>query len=97
MPSRMPITARHLCSKLLHKTRLLISSTNQSWQFLRAVKAGPALVDYALGQLGLWRIVATTDHDNLASQQVMLKLGMAIHRNTAGEPPYFQVVGVQQA
>jgi ribosomal-protein-alanine N-acetyltransferase len=62
-----------------------------------AAEAGRALADYALGQLGLWRIVATTDHDNLASQRVMQKLGMALHRNPGGEPPYFQVVGVLPA
>lgn len=70
---------------------------HQSWQFLRAAEAGGALADYALGQIGLWRIVATTDYDNLASQRVMHKLGMALHRNPGGEPPYLQVVGVLQA
>lgn len=62
-----------------------------------AAEAGQAMADYALEHLGLWRIVATTDHDNLASQRVMHKLGMALHRNPVGEPPYFQVVGVLQA
>lgn len=62
-----------------------------------AAEAGRALVDYAFRELGLWRIVATTDHDNLASQQVMRKLGMALHRNPRPQPPYFQVVGVLEA
>ena len=61
-----------------------------------AAEAGRALVDYAL-QFGLWRIVATTEHDNLASQRVMEKIGLTLHRNPSPEPPYFQVVGVLQA
>jgi RimJ/RimL family protein N-acetyltransferase len=59
-----------------------------------AAEAGRALIDYAFKQLGLWRIVATTEHDNIASQRVMEKLGMTLHRNPQPEPAYFQVVGV---
>jgi len=62
-----------------------------------AAEAGRALVDYAFGQLGLWRIVATTEHANHASQRVMEKIGMALHRNPGPEPAYFQVVGVLEA
>lgn len=60
-----------------------------------AAEAGRALIDYAFEQLGLWRIVATTDHTNIASQRVMQKLGLTLHRNPLPEPPYFQVVGVR--
>lgn len=59
-----------------------------------ATEAAVALVDYALTELRLARLIATTDFDNLASQAVMRKLGMRLERNAAGQPPWLQVVGV---
>jgi RimJ/RimL family protein N-acetyltransferase len=59
-----------------------------------ATEAGRALIDYALGQLRLDRIVATTEEQNVASIGVMKKLGMRIERNPYPDPPWLQVVGV---
>jgi RimJ/RimL family protein N-acetyltransferase len=59
-----------------------------------ATEAGRALIRYAFQDLGLQRIVATTEYTNLASQGVMRKLGMQVERNPYPEPEWFQVVGV---
>ena len=55
------------------------------------------MIDYAFGELRLWRILATTQYDNLASQAVMRKLGMTVTRNPLPEPAWMQVVGVRYA
>lgn len=68
-----------------------ISPTYQRQGF--ATEATQRLVQYAFEQLGLWRIVATTDYDNQASIAVMRKLGMNILRNPDPDPPWLQVVG----
>lgn len=59
-----------------------------------AAEAARALIAHAFGALSLGRIVATTEHANLASQAVMRKLGMTILRNPLDAPPWLQVVGV---
>lgn len=59
-----------------------------------ASEAARALIDYGLAHMQLARIVATTAHDNLASQAVMRKAGMRLARNPQAEPFWFQVVGV---
>jgi RimJ/RimL family protein N-acetyltransferase len=59
-----------------------------------ATEAARAMVDYAFQELGLKRVVATTEYGNLASIGVMRKLGMWIERNPLPEPPWLQVVGV---
>lgn len=61
-----------------------------------AAEAGRAMVEYALGPLGLWRVVAVTEHANIASQRVMEKIGMTLYQNPLPEPAYFQVVGVRE-
>jgi RimJ/RimL family protein N-acetyltransferase len=61
-----------------------------------ATEAARALIDYALGQLNLKRIVATTTYDNAASMAVMRKAGMRVERNPLPEPPWFQVVGIRE-
>ncbi|HEY3765134.1 MAG TPA: GNAT family protein [Gaiellales bacterium] len=62
-----------------------------------ASEAAAALIAYAFAEIGLARVVATTEHDNLASIGVMRRLGMRIERNPQPEPPWFQVVGVLDA
>ena len=62
-----------------------------------ASEAGAALVRYGFGVLRLRRVLATTTFDNAASIGVMRRLGMRIVRNTAGEPPWLQVIGVVDA
>lgn len=59
-----------------------------------ASEAARALIDFAFDQLSLARIIATTSHDNLASQVVMRRLGMCVERNPFAEPPFLQVVGM---
>ncbi|SRR5258706_11973140 len=59
-----------------------------------ASEAAQAMVDYAFQNLGLKRVVATTDFDNYGSMGVMRKLDMRVEKNPLGEPPWLQVVGV---
>ena len=62
-----------------------------------ATEAALSLIEYAFNRLRLWRIVATTEYENHASQAVMLKAGMTLTRNPRPEPPWMQVVGVRYA
>ncbi|MEP7136341.1 MAG: GNAT family N-acetyltransferase [Chloroflexota bacterium] len=59
-----------------------------------ASEAAQAMVDYAFQNLGLKRVIATTDFDNYGSMGVMRKLGMRVEKNPLGEPPWLQVAGV---
>jgi RimJ/RimL family protein N-acetyltransferase len=59
-----------------------------------ATEAARAVVDYAFSELRLKRLIAMTEYDNWASQQVMRKIGMALTRNPQPEPGWLQVVGV---
>lgn len=59
-----------------------------------ATEAARAMVEYAFRVLRLKRVLATTDYANVASQGVMLKLGMKIARNPLPHPPWLQVVGM---
>lgn len=58
-----------------------------------ATEAAAALIRFTFERMRLSRIVATTEHDNTASQSVMRKLGMTIERNPYPEPVWFQTVG----
>jgi RimJ/RimL family protein N-acetyltransferase len=57
-------------------------------------EAAHALIQFMFTQWNLGCMVAMTEHDNVASQAVMRKLGMSLERNPLPEPPWFQVVGV---
>jgi len=59
-----------------------------------ATEAARALIHYAVTELHLRRIVATTTYDNVASIRVMEKVGMRIERNPRNDPPWLQVAGV---
>jgi RimJ/RimL family protein N-acetyltransferase len=59
-----------------------------------ATEAAGALMAHAFRVLRVKRVVATTEHDNLASQAVMRKLGMRLERNPLPDPWYLQVVGI---
>jgi RimJ/RimL family protein N-acetyltransferase len=61
-----------------------------------ATEAAAAMIGYALRELRLRRIVATTEYDNLASMRVMEKAGMRLERNPFPEPPWLQVVGIRE-
>jgi [ribosomal protein S5]-alanine N-acetyltransferase len=58
-----------------------------------ATEAARALIDVAFDQLGVARVIATTDHDNHASIGVMRRLGMTLERNPSADPFWFQTVG----
>jgi RimJ/RimL family protein N-acetyltransferase len=59
-----------------------------------AAEAAAALIDHAFAELGLARVVATTERENLASIGVMRRLGMRVEENPEPEPAWFQVVGI---
>jgi RimJ/RimL family protein N-acetyltransferase len=59
-----------------------------------ATEAAAAMVSYAFEELRLHRIVATTEHDNTRSINVMRRLGMRIERNPEAQPAWFQTVGI---
>jgi len=62
-----------------------------------AVEAARALIDYAFTELQLARILAGTEHANVASIAVMRRLGMQIERNPSSQPEWFQTVGILHA
>ena len=47
------------------------------WRRGYATEAASACLRFAFGELGLERVVAVTDPDNVASQRVLAKIGMA--------------------
>lgn len=59
-----------------------------------ASEASAALLRYLFHDLGIARVVATTENDNIASQKTMRRLGMRLLRNPAPEPAWLQVVGM---
>lgn len=59
-----------------------------------ATEAARGLIDAAVAQFQLGRVIATTEFGNLASRAVMRKLGMTILTNPEPEPVWLQVVGV---
>ena len=59
-----------------------------------ASEAAQAMLQYAFRQLHVRRVIAMTDYANVASQNVMRKLGMKITRNPLPEPRWLQIVGV---
>lgn len=61
-----------------------------------ASEAAGALIAHAFGAMAVERIIATTEHENLASIAVMRRLGMQID-SYAGVHPGLQVVGVLRA
>ncbi len=59
-----------------------------------ASEAGQALVAFLFDELRIRQVVATTEHDNIASQRTMEKLGMRLYRNPGPEPAWLQVLGL---
>jgi RimJ/RimL family protein N-acetyltransferase len=66
----------------------------EQWGHGYATEAAAAMIAYAFGTLRLRRIVATTEHDNTRSTNVMRRLGMRLERNPRPEPAWFQTVGI---
>lgn len=59
-----------------------------------ASEVARSLINYALTELNLDHIIATTEFDNIPSQKVMVKAGMRLERNPYGEPPWLQICGI---
>lgn len=59
-----------------------------------ASEAVRAFVAHLFDVVQARRLVATTEHDNHASQAVIRRLGMTLHRNPGRDPEWLQVVGV---
>ena len=59
-----------------------------------ATEAAAALCRALFTVLNPRRLIATTEHSNIASQAVMHRLGMRMLTNPHSEPPSLQVVGV---
>jgi RimJ/RimL family protein N-acetyltransferase len=59
-----------------------------------AAEAAATLIEHAFAELGLARVVATTERRNVASIGVMRRLGMRVEENPEPEPAWFQVVGI---
>ncbi len=59
-----------------------------------ASEAAGALLDFLFAELKARQVVATTEHDNIASQRTMEKLGMELLVNQTGQPRWCQVVGL---
>ena len=66
----------------------------EHWGHGYATEAAAAMIKYAFDELRLRRIVATTEHDNTRSMNVMRRLGMRLERNPNAEPKWFQAVGI---
>jgi ribosomal-protein-alanine N-acetyltransferase len=66
----------------------------EHWGHGYATEAAAAMIAYAFEQLRLRRIVATTEHENTRSINVMRRLGMRLERNPSVEPAWFQTVGI---
>jgi len=66
----------------------------EHWGYGYATEAANAMVAYAFEQLRVLRIVATTEHNNTRSINVMRRLGMRVERNPRPEPAWFQTVGI---
>lgn len=59
-----------------------------------ASEAAAGLLDYLFAELKARQVVATTEHNNIASQRTMEKLGMKLLLNPNQEPSWRQVVGL---
>lgn len=69
----------------------------QFWGNGYATEVARALIEVLFEQGNLKRVIATTEHDNLASQRVMVKAGMRIEKNPYPDPFWFQSVGIVEA
>jgi RimJ/RimL family protein N-acetyltransferase len=59
-----------------------------------ATEAAGALCRALFTALNPKRLIAATEHTNIASQAVMRRLGMRMHTNAHPEPAWLQIVGV---
>ena len=59
-----------------------------------AAEAAAAMAKFAFETLRAARLVATTEHENVASIGVMRKIGMSVETNPQETPEWFQAIGV---
>lgn len=59
-----------------------------------ATEAARAVIAFAFRDLNMARLIAATEYENRASQNVMRRLGMRIETNPNADPEWFQVIGV---
>ena len=59
-----------------------------------ATEAVAAMIGFAFQQFNLRRIVADTEHENLASQGVMRRVGMTLYQNKLAGIDWLETVGV---
>jgi len=59
-----------------------------------AAESAAALANFAFETLRVARLVATTEHDNVALIGVMRKIGMSVETNPEKAPEWFQAIGV---
>ncbi|WP_394827770.1 GNAT family N-acetyltransferase [Pendulispora albinea] len=62
-----------------------------------ATEAAGALIDWAMRELHLQRILAMTTYENARSRRVMERLGMRIYENPDPDPPWLQIVGILES
>lgn len=68
-----------------------VASMHQRHGF--AVEAARAMLDYAFSVQRVHRVIATTDHENVASTAVMRALGMRVATNDSPTPFWLDVMG----
>lgn len=81
-------------SRMQAEVTLMWAVLPELWGNGYAPEAAQALIDVLFEQANLQRVVATTEHDNLASQRVMEKVGMRVEKNPFPDPFWFEVVGI---
>lgn len=59
-----------------------------------ATEAATSMIAFAFKQFNLKRIIADTESENIASQNVMRRLGMRIYKNRLKEVDWLEVIGV---
>jgi ribosomal-protein-alanine N-acetyltransferase len=59
-----------------------------------AAEAAGAMAKFAFETQRVARLVATTEHENVASIGVMRKIGMSVEMNPQPTPEWFQAIGV---
>ncbi len=69
----------------------------EMWGNDYATEVARGLIAVLFEQGNLKRVIATTEHDNLASQRVMEKAGMRIEKNPYPDPFWFQTIGIAEA
>lgn len=59
-----------------------------------ATEAVAAMIGFAFQQFNLRRVVADTEHENLASQGVMRRVGMTLYQSKLAGIDWLETVGV---